>query len=308
VCGVQAQNTRAAALALRCRVRGLTRYDVDRGRLVRTWTVRGTVHLIAESDRAWLHAVCAPRFRRRFEALIAERGGLEIARGLLSDLTGLLETPRTRASLLTELGARGHPGLQSRWVNVLLPWVAQQGLLLGLPDGRLRAADPPEPVDQDEALATMARRYLEGYGPATGDDLASWAGLPLGVARRALDAIGPLERAGTLLAVPGTLDDESPPPPPARLLPAFDTSMLGYRSREPLLRAEHDHHILPGGGILRPAALARGTVTGSWRLAGRGATRTLELDWFGRPATAQALAEEAADLGRFLEVHVEPPA
>jgi hypothetical protein len=51
VIGVQAQDLRAAALALRSRVPGLTRSAVRAAPLLRTWTVRGTVHLIAASDR-----------------------------------------------------------------------------------------------------------------------------------------------------------------------------------------------------------------------------------------------------------------
>lgn len=306
VCGVQAQDVRAAGLALRARVPGLDRAGVTEANLVRTWTVRGTVHLIPAEDRAWLHVLCAPRFGARFEALLAKRGGLEIARAMLPAIVEVLgDRPRDRASLLEELAARGHGDLGSYAVNVLIPWATQQGVVLGLSDGRLRAADPPPTVDPDEALATLAHRYLAGYGPARDVDLAWWSGLGLGLARRGLDALGPLHRAGDLLALPGSLDTEPPPVPAVRLLGAFDTAMLGYRSREPLLAARHDHRLLSGGGMLRPVALARGAVTGTWRLAGAGVRRRLELDWFGRPAAARAVAAEARDVARFLGVEID---
>ena len=305
VCGIQAQDVRAAGLALRCRVPGITRADVDAAGLVRTWTVRGTVHLIAAEDRPWLHALCAPRFGPRFEAALAKREGLESARGMLGAMVEVLEEgPRDRASLLAELAARGHAAGPYA-VNVIVPWAAQQGVVVGLADGRLRAADPPAPVDPDEALATMARRYLAGYGPAGPADLASWSGLPVGAARRGIEALGPLDRLGDLLALPGALEAEPPPPPAVRLLPSFDTTMLGYRTREPLLAAEHDKRILPGGGILRPVVLARGVGTATWRLAGAGRRRRLEVEWFGRRAAARPLAAEALDLGRFLGLTVE---
>src|SRR5271155_728169 len=64
VIGVQAQNLRAAQLALRSRVPGLTRGAVSAAPLLRTWTVRGTVHLIAAYDRPWLHALLAERNAR----------------------------------------------------------------------------------------------------------------------------------------------------------------------------------------------------------------------------------------------------
>jgi Winged helix DNA-binding domain len=287
VIGVQAQDLRAAGFALRSRVPGLERAAL--GGLVRTWTVRGTLHLVDPDDRPWLHALTGPANLRRFERALAARGGLDIARARLNDLVAALaEGPRTRAELL--------PPLPPRAANVLLPWVAAQGRVVGLADGRWQAADPPPPVDADEALATAARRYLAGYGPARPADLAAWSGLALGGARRALEAAGQLERDGELLALRGALDAAPPPAPPALLLAAFDTLMLGYRSRAPVVAPADDRRVLPGGGMLRPVALARGRATGTWRVA-RG---TVAVEWFGRPAPARALAAEVADVERFL--------
>jgi len=236
---------RAAGLALRSRVPGLRRAGVDDSGLIRMWTARGTVHLIDPADWPWLHAALGARNRARFDAAMRQRGDYDAAAGMLDDLVAVLrERPLDRAGLLRELDARGHPGLGQRSVNVLMPWTAAQGLVAGLPDGRYRAAEPPPPaVDAELALATLARRYLAGYGPAGAADLASWSGLPLGTARRALAAAGPTERAGELLALPGTLDAAPPPAPPALLLAAFDTAMLGYRSREPLVAAADDRRI-----------------------------------------------------------------
>jgi hypothetical protein len=289
---------------LRSRVRGLERREIDDAGLVRTWTVRGTVHLIPTEDRPWLHALCGARFRRQFEGSIVRRASLAEANALLPDALDILAGgPIDRAGVLAELAARGNPDLGLAF-NVLLPWIASQGLALGLPDGRYRAADPPPPVDEDEALATMARRSLGGYGPAKAEDLASWSGLPLLAARRGLDAIGPLERAGDLLALPGALDRDPPDAPPVRLLAAFDTAMLGWRRREPLVAAGRDKALLPGGGMIRPTVLTRGSVTGTWRLAGAGRARTIEVDWIGRPAAARPLAAESDDVGRFLGVEL----
>ena len=302
VVGVQAQDLRAMALALRSRVPGLSRADVvDAPGLVRTWTVRGTVHLVDAGDLPWLSAVMMPRNRRRFDALMAKRGNLERARSMLGDIVALLEQgPRTRAELLAELAARGHADLGPYSVNIVAPWAASQGVAVGLPDGRLRAADPPPPVDEDEALATLARRYLAGYGPANAADLASWSGLPLGVARRALDAAGERESDGDLLALPGGFDGEPPAAPAALLLAPFDSLMLGHRTREAFVAARDDRRVLPGGGMLRAVALTRGRATGTWRIEGSGARGTLAVDWCGRPAPARARREEAADVARFL--------
>ena len=42
--------------------------------------------------------------------------------------------------------------------------------------------------------------------------------------------------------------------------------MLGYRTREPFVVAEDDHHILRGGGMLKPVVLNRGAATGTWSI------------------------------------------
>jgi hypothetical protein len=303
VCGVQAQDVRASHLALRSRVPGLAREDIAAADLVRTWTVRGTVHLIAADDLPWLQALCAPRFGRRFESWIEKRGGLETARGMRSDAVEILaEAPLSRARLLVELDARGHSDLGPHASNVFMPWLASQGLIAGLADGTYRAADPPGPLDEDQALATMARRYLEGYGPATADDLAYWSGLSLGAARRGFAAAGPLDEAGELMAIPGTLEVDPPPAPPPQLLAAFDTLLLGWRSRQLLLGGHDQQRLLPGSGIVSPTVLARGGIAGTWRLGGSGARRRFEITWFGRPAARRAMQAEARAIATFLHL------
>ncbi len=73
---VQAQDLRAATLGVGVRADGLTAADVERARnversIVRTWCLRGTLHLVAASDVRWLldlvrsGLVAANRTRRR---------------------------------------------------------------------------------------------------------------------------------------------------------------------------------------------------------------------------------------------------
>jgi hypothetical protein len=299
VVGVQAQDVRAAGLALRSRVPGLRRSAVDDSGLVRTWTVRGTVHLIDPDDRAWLHAVVGHRHLQRVTRQLTERGGLEIATAVRDDLVALLaETPLHRAALLRALEQRGHRLPPQPVINTLMPWAAAQGLVLGLPDGRYRAAQPPPAVDADLALATLGRRYLLGYGPATVADLASWSGLPRTAAQRAFAALDGLDTAGELVALPGMLDAEDEPE--ALLLAAFDTTMLGHRSRAPFVAPAHDRRVLPGGGMLRPVVLVHGVAAGTWGAPGAGPRRSIAIDWFDTPVESAALHAEMRDVERFL--------
>lgn len=288
VIGVQAQDLRAAQLALRSRVPGLTRGAVRVAPLLRTWTVRGTVHLIAAADRPWLHALLAERNARMFGARFKRFGIADEVNAMRRDVVELCaERPRDRAELLRALGERGHPSLEQGPINTFVPWLSTQGLIVTDVDGLLHAADPPPAVDHDEALAIIGSRHREGYGPCDATDLAKWSSLPITQARRALDAAGPQR---DLDAWP------SHDPPPCLLLAAFDTLMLGHRTREPFVADDHDHHILKGGGMLKPVVLVGGVATGTWSIKkGRPAPT-----WFGPPATTATLESEAADIERFL--------
>jgi hypothetical protein len=288
VIGIQAQDLRAAALALRSRVPGLTRSDVRAAPLLRTWTVRGTVHLIAASDRPWLHALLAERNGRVFGARFQRFGIIEEVNAMRADVVDLCaEQPRDRAGLLQALIERGHPSLEQGPINTFVPWLSAQGLIVTDADGLLHAAEPPEAVDRDEALAILGARYLAGYGPCDAGDLAKWSSLPITQARRALEAAGPQPEidAWPADAAPACL-----------LLAAFDTLMLGHRTREPFVASEHDHHILRGGGMLKPVALVDGLAAGTWSIAKNRAVPA----WFGQPAPGPALAAEIADIEHFL--------
>jgi hypothetical protein len=255
---------------------------------VRTWTVRGTVHLIAASDRPWLHALLAERNARVFGSRFERFGIVEEVKAMRRDAVELCsEKPRDRASLLRALVERGHPSLEQGPINTFVPWLSSQGLIVTDIAGLLHAADPPPSIDADEALAILGTRYRSGYGPCDATDLAKWSSLPITQARRALDAAGP----------PGDRDAwGAADAPTCLLLAAFDTLMLGHRTREPFVATEHDQHILKGGGMLKPVVLSDGVATGTWSIKkGRP-----EPAWFGPPAPAAALASETADIERFL--------
>lgn len=310
VVGVQAQDVRAAGLAIRSRVPGVTRRDIDAAPLVRTWTVRGTAHLIAAEDLPWLDSLTGPRNRRRFDALMVKRENLEVARAILEPAIDILaDGPMTRAELIARLTERGLPSLGEYSINVLMPWLASSGRVAGLADGRFVSCEPPPAVDEDEALATLARRYLAGYGPASVADLARWSGLPITKCRHAFDAAGPLEPFGDLLALPDAVDPVSAPQPAtANLLGAFDTTMLGWASRAPIVAAEHDRRIGGGAGMIRAVVLIDGRAVGTWKLSGSGRRRQLLIDPFEQPPShpaPEALEAELADVGRYLDLDLE---
>ena len=164
--------------------------------------------------------------------------------------------------------------------------------------------EPPAPFDRDRALAELAARYLAGHGPASDRDLAQWAGLPLGDARRGLAAIASRladrdDSLASLATQPSDLDETGqrcPPLPPPRLLGAFEPVLLGWSSREPILGPHAG--LVTVGGLFRPFALVGGRAVATWSMPGG----KVELAPFAPlPAPdAAALAADAAEVERFL--------
>jgi hypothetical protein len=310
---VQGQDPRGARLAIRARSTGLTAAAVDRAladrSLVSTWLNRGTLHLIRGEDYWWLHKLTArPQFQvgcRRILARLevpdsqAEKGASVVGQALSS------AGPLTRAELANKIAAAGLPQTGGVALHVLmlasLRGIAVRGPVIGAEQAYVHVRDwlgkpPPEP-DRDVALGWLARRYLAGHGPAADRDLAKWAGLTLGAARRGLRQIG-AELAGRPdgLAELATARGETARLPPPRLLGPYDPVLLGWASRDAILAGHQD--IVTVNGLFRPFALVDGKAAGIW--AWRDGSVALEP--FGElPAVvSSALAAEALDVARFL--------
>ena len=156
-----------------------------------------------------------------------------------------------------------------------------------VPGGRVLGRD----LDEEEALAEVALRYVRGHGPASAQDLARWTGLPLGSVRRGLatvaDRLVALDVDGRSLHVePGLLDVFEEHRTDARrtmLLPGFDEMVLGYADRSVTIAPEHADRIVPGGnGVFRPTVVHDGRAVGVWRVVGSGTRRRVAAEPFGR--------------------------
>ncbi len=324
LCGLPAQDPSAPALAVRARCSGLVAADVERARVqerstVRTWCMRGTLHVLATEDINWLLPLLGPIFvrsdeRRRLELGLDEDTCVRGMRVMQEALSG--RGPLTRAELVDELGIRGIR-LVGQAAPHLIARAALQSLICLGPD---RGTKPtyvlledwigraPAP-SREAGLAELARRYLGAYGPAGPDDLAAWSGLPIGEARRACGLISrqlaEVEVAGrpawTLVERGGGRDEEAFSPPTVRLIPGFDPYLLGYRTRELVVAPRYAKRINPGGGLLHPTLLVDGWAVGTWAIGRHGDRITVTVEPFEAlaPEVSAALASEIADLGRF---------
>jgi DNA glycosylase AlkZ-like len=299
---VQAQDLRAARLAVRARTTGLAAADVDRAltderSLVIDWLNRGTLHLVRSEDYAWLHALTTPPLvagsARRLEQEGVTPAEAERAVALI-EAALVDEGPLTRIQLRDRIARAGIRTQGQALVHILfltcLRGIAVRGPILGRQHAYALVRDwlgVVRPPNRDRSLAELARRYLAGHGPSSDRDLARWAGLPLRDARAGLSAI-----AGTLHERDdGLVDLATRPPaaelPPPRLLGAFEPVLLGWRSREEILGA-HEPRVV-SGGLFRPFALVRDRAVATWSIR----DARIELAPFSRLRRDDATALEA---------------
>jgi hypothetical protein len=306
---VQGQDPRGARLAVRSRSRGLTVADVDRSlsderSLVLTWLNRGTLHLVRSEDLPLLHALTTPQLRTGNARRLQQEGVSpeQAERGTTVIVDALHDGPRTRPELREVLVAAGIPVAGQALVHILMRTTllghAVRGPVVGGEHAYVLVRDwlggPLLPLpDRDAALSELARRYLAGHGPAGARDLARWAGIGLGDARRGLAGVAGLHDRGDglfSLRRPVRVD-----PPSPLLLGPFDPLLLGWVDREPVV-GEH-RELVTVNGLFRAFALVDGRAAATWSLTGAPALRP-----FGplQPTVAAALADEAADVRRFL--------
>jgi hypothetical protein len=319
ICGAQAQDGYAGRLAFRARSVRLRAVDVDRARaeersLVRTWAMRQTMHLIAADDHGWLVPLFEPAMlttsRRRLGQLGMDEPTVERA---LRAIRRILENdgPLPREVLSERIKGKGVPLDSSTWLHVVRVAVASGMACLGPDQGRRTClilerdwlGERP-PHDRKAALRELARRYVGAFGPATEADFAGWAGLPLRDVRAGLEGIaGELRevrvgegRAWTLKRARRRSRGRI-----VRLLPAWDTYLMGYRDRSFLAKPDEWRRIMPGGGILHPAIVVDGRAIGVWRLRRKGDAHSVQLDAFTNldAATTEAIDAEIADVVRF---------
>ncbi|WP_025273906.1 winged helix DNA-binding domain-containing protein [Haloglycomyces albus] len=304
---VQAQDLKAAVTAIAVRMdAGHWRQVVEglnTGTIVRSWTMRGTYHIVPGEDLPWMLELLTPRVerqaaRRRIQlgvsdemleraaevAISALRGGRSLSRPRLFERWEEARIPTKAGCGYHILQYLSHSGLlcfgplngNSHDIVLLEEWVPVRRRL-GIE------------ISRDEALAVFAERYFRIHGPADLDDFARWGGLTKRDARSGLsDAADRLDRteldgrtyylaSDTSARVHRPESDSSR----TRLLPAFDELVLGYKDRTPTVSRTEESFIMPGkNGVFRPMVVHDSRAVGTWRVRTKGKTRWIEAEPF----------------------------
>jgi hypothetical protein len=332
LCGVQAQVASSAELAIRVRQQrshvGEVETALRDGALIKTWAMRGALHLLTAGDAgAFLALMATARvwerqsWQRVYGASPADLDRLRDRVVVALDGATLTREALIEAIVADRQLAKLGDELRSGWGMLLKPLAWQGALCYGPSQGtRVTFRHPKDASrawtglpDVETGARVAIAAYLGAYGPATSDAFSGWlSGGWFG--KRVLrgwfeslgDELAEVDVEGQLAYLRAAdLDDlvAATPSTAVRLLPGFDQYVLGPGTA--------DGHVTPvarrasvsrQSGWIAPVVVAGGVVAGTWSLDGDRATIT----WFaesGRVPTKAIRAEVermASLLGREL--------
>jgi hypothetical protein len=325
LCGVQAQVASSAELAVSVRRATSRSGEVGRalveGRLVKTWAMRGALHLLSpENGPAFLSIMAADRLWERWRRYFGETSKqMDILWRTICEV--LQGEPLTRVELAEAVAARrglafAGEALRSSYGEILKPLAWRGEVCFGQNrDGRVTFTVPQAVsprwaglTDADEAAPEAIVSYLRAYGPATFDGLAAWLGGSVEKRRlrtwfRGLEhRLAEVEIDGRPAYVAAHDLDElvsMRPSRTVRLVPGFDPYVLGPGTRDPL--------VVPSGrraavsrqsGWISPVVIVGGAIRGTWELA----RDEVRIAWFkedGQPPR-KAIGAEVVRLSAIL--------
>ena len=329
VCGVQAQVLSAAELAVRARVEGVRQRDVRDAlwkdhTILKTWCMRGSVHLIARSDLPLY--VAALKTKLAESARWLQKDGRATSQEIeaITNEIGRVLTGRTltreqlseEVERATNLSPRARKYLMSAW-GVLLRPAAYQGMLaFGESVGPrvtfirpgMRSTEVEE-LSAGDAFLVLFRRFLRSYGPATIGDFTHWWGSlreeDRSLLRHRQEGQEEVEldgHKGLMLKDDAEAASSLTPSRVVRLLPSFDCYAMLYSPRELFVSNDHRGRIFRAAGWNYPTIMVDGVAAGTWGMKKGSKAVVVELEPF-RPLSARekkGIQEEAEDIGRFL--------
>jgi hypothetical protein len=306
LCGVQTQVASSAELAVRVRRKTSRPGEVGRalsdGRLIKTWAMRGALHLLTpEEAGVFLSLIAAgrpwerPSWQRYFGMSTKQLDVLR--RAVREALDGTVLTREELVAAVTPQRGLRHVGdaLRSGWGTLLKPLAWQGDLCFGPSRGNRATFMRPEDAsarwagvpEADEAAPAAMAAYFSAYGPATIDAFGNWlAGGWFGKGQlrawfeELREQLAEVEVDGDReYVLAGHVDElaSTRPSTVVRLLPGFDQYVLGPGTADGrVVPTARRTAVSRQAGWISPVVVAGGVVSGTWELDGD----SVRIGWF----------------------------
>lgn len=272
----------SVGLRMKSATEALIENAIEQKKIIRTWPMRGTLHMVPPGDvRNMLHYL-APRQIKRMEPILKQSGldnaTLNKARKIV--LKGLATYKQLTRPALYELLKRANIDTgDSRGLHVIVHLAMSGDICLGPRDGKqttyvLLDDWLPETnvLPKEEALSSLAIQYFSGHGPATIADFGWWTGLTLREATAVVALVKDKFREDTINEIAYYSADSEVKGSKTNktsncyLLPGFDEYVLSYADRSPVVDVEQFKQIArTKNGQLSSTIIIKGQVAGTWK-------------------------------------------
>ncbi|MCE3555299.1 winged helix DNA-binding domain-containing protein [Pseudonocardia sp. RS11V-5] len=310
--GLQTQYAPSGYVGLWSRLRDFRPEDLtaalSRRRIVQAWVMRCTIHMVSAADLAPLtEAVREPR-RRWWLRVQKQAAGLDMPAVAAAVRGYLAGGPRKQAEIVARLAEDGFPKIAFQGVQLWLDlvrvppagtWESPRAHVYGLAEDWV----PASGADRARAEELLVERYLRGFGPASAQDVARYAGWTVTEVRAVLARLDTRRfrdpAGGELVDLPRWPLPAADTPAPVRFLSNWDAVLLlGHATRAGILPPEHREKVFaPRMPQSTPTFLVDGRVAGTWRFTGG---RVVPAPFAELPAAvAREVAEEAERLTEF---------
>ncbi len=279
---IQAQDYGQAKYAIGCRTSNLRNADIEKAiidkKIVRTWALRGTLHILAAADVYWILSAVTPVLLSRYQPQFKRLGLVdEDFTGILKCIVQLLQGGKqlTRKELFAGLEQNNisTAGLRGALMLYKAGWLGM--ICLGPQRGKQDTytlleewLPKPPPITRDEALIKLIQVYLQSHGPATLQDFIAWSGLSITESRAGFEQIRETFTKIELNGQPYWMTSNCPANDKSssgiHLLAGFDEYLLGYKDRTLILDAVNAGKVILQNGIFKPTIIKNGKVIGTW--------------------------------------------
>ena len=333
-CGIQAQVLSGAAIAIWARVDGVSAHDIEdalwkQHTLVKTWAMRGTLHLLSASDLPIYIAALKTRLKDMEEQLVRNYklspGEME---RVVSDIHQALDGRcLNRAQIAERVAAHSkiRPELKqlllSGWGVLLQPAAYGGSLCFGPSQGPKPSFVRPDQwigpwrePGAEEALRLLALRFVASYGPMTRLDFQHWWGKPnektMTIIESVFDELEQAEFEGRQCWLRKQDVNEVRKVRPihtVRLLPSWDCYVMFYHPRELFVSTRFRPKIFDQIHGNAPVLLIGGKAAGMWDKKKRGKNLEIYVKPFQRLSSPEltSVREEADSLGEFMGLTVQ---
>lgn len=268
------------SLGMRC---GLNIKEVEQAiadrKIIRSWPMRGTLHLVSPQDIRWILDITRPYTLRQLNSAVRASG---LDEKIFAKCFRIFERLFANGECLTrdeiskELNRHKIATDNYRLSYIFYRAGVEKRICFGERRGKQFTYTSMDswipsitaPPSREEAMYLLSKKYFQSRGPATLKDFMWWSSLSKSEALIGLDLVkGELIEEsfeGTTYFMPAS--GELPRGgKKSFLLPGFDEYLLGYTDRSAIMDLQYARTLNQGNAMFMSTIVVNGKIIGSWK-------------------------------------------